>query len=79
MFKKDRRCNIVFLKIQKSSINNLEKAKEMRKILRGFYSVLKDYTGLIKFLLITGLTRLMKMFVFMEGKVEIAFECVNVI
>ncbi|ODN30445.1 ATP-binding protein [Fervidobacterium thailandense] len=46
------------------NITNPEKAKEMREILRGFYSVLKDYTGIIRFLLITGLTKFTKMGVF---------------
>ena len=46
------------------NITKPEKAKEMREILRGFYSVLKDYTGLIRFLLITGLTKFTKMGVF---------------
>jgi len=46
------------------NITKPEKAKEMREILRGFYSVLKDYTGMIRFLLITGLTKFTKMGVF---------------
>ena len=46
------------------NITDQAKAKEMREILRGFYSVLKDYTGMIRFLLITGLTKFTKMGVF---------------
>ncbi|ODN30595.1 ATP-binding protein [Fervidobacterium thailandense] len=58
------------------NITNPEKAKEMREILRGFYSVLKDYTGMIRFLLITGLTKFTKMGVFsaLNNLTDISFK-----
>mgnify|MGYP000844973896 CR=1 FL=1 len=58
------------------NITNPERAKEMREILRGFYSVLKDYTGLIRFLLITGLTKFTKMGVFsaLNNLTDISFK-----
>ena len=58
------------------NITNPQKAKEMRELLRGFYSVLKDYTGLIRFLLITGLTKFTKMGVFsaLNNLTDISFD-----
>ncbi|MFN3691880.1 MAG: AAA family ATPase [Fervidobacterium sp.] len=58
------------------NITNPEKAKEMRELLRGFYSVLKDYTGMIRFLLITGLTKFTKMGVFsaLNNLTDISFK-----
>lgn len=46
------------------NIKTTDKAKEMRLILREFYSVLKAQESKIKFLLITGLTKFTKMSVF---------------
>ena len=45
------------------NINNLEKAEEMREILRSFYSVLKGCSQL-KFIMITGVSKFSKIGVF---------------
>jgi len=58
------------------NVTNPQKAKQMRELLRGFYSVLKDYTGIIRFLLITGLTKFTKMGVFsaLNNLTDISFK-----
>ncbi|MBQ7529506.1 AAA family ATPase [bacterium] len=46
------------------SINDLEKAEEMRKVLRSFYTTIKSCDEYLRFVFITGISRFSKMGVF---------------
>ena len=58
------------------NVTNKEKAEEIRKLLRSFYSVLKAQMDKISFLLITGLTKFTKMGVFsaLNNLTDISFK-----
>ena len=47
-------------------INNLEKAEENREILRNFYGAIKGCSEILKFVLITGISRFSKLSIFSE-------------
>ncbi|MBO4440749.1 AAA family ATPase [bacterium] len=47
-------------------INNLEKAEENREILRTFYGAIKGCSEMLRFVLITGISRFSKMSIFSE-------------
>jgi len=47
-------------------INNLEKAEENREILRNFYGAIKGCSEMLRFVLITGISRFSKMSIFSE-------------
>jgi hypothetical protein len=46
------------------NINDLEKAEEMRKVLRSFYGILKSCDEYVRFVFITGISKFSKMGVF---------------
>ena len=46
------------------NIDNLEKAEEMRKVLRSFYGILKSCDEYVRFVFITGISKFSKMGVF---------------
>ena len=48
------------------SINNIQKAEEYREILRNFYGAIKGCSEMLRFVLITGISRFSKMSIFSE-------------
>ena len=48
------------------SINNIQKAEENREILRNFYGAIKGCSKMLRFVLITGISRFSKMSIFSE-------------
>ena len=48
------------------SINNIQKAEEYREILREFYGAIKGCSEMLRFVLITGISRFSKMSIFAE-------------
>ena len=48
------------------SINNIQKAEENREILRNFYGAIKGCSEMLRFVLITGISRFSKMSIFSE-------------
>ncbi len=57
-------------------LNNLQKAEEIRKYFQDFYAPVKDCDAYIRFFMLTGLTKLMKMNIFsvLNNLDDISFE-----